>query len=74
MSSYFDKSFYPFFCENPKCRRGFRKVLHTLLDSVEFICPRCGTAINIHEAKVMGDVSQAFAKATELDKAAIQKY
>jgi hypothetical protein len=74
MSSYFDKSFYPFFCENPKCRRRFRKVLRTLLDSDEFICPRCGTAINIHESKVMGDVGQAFARATELDKAAIQKY
>jgi hypothetical protein len=74
MSSYFDKSFYPFFCENPKCGKRFRKVLRILIDSDEFTCPHCGTAINIHESKATGEVGQAFARATQLDKAAIHKY
>lgn len=74
MASYFDKSFYPFRCKNPKCRMGFRKVLRTLIASDEFTCRFCGTVLNIRESKATGDIRKAFDRATALDKATIQSY
>ena len=69
MSSYLDKSYYPFDCQNPRCRGVFRKVLRTLIDSKEVHCRYCGTVHDITESKRTGDIQKALAKATSLDKA-----
>lgn len=66
--SYFDQMFHTFACENPKCGKEFKQILRSLLKADEVLCPHCGTAKDIREAKrYPGKIWHDFDTAQQLD-------
>jgi hydrogenase maturation factor HypF (carbamoyltransferase family) len=71
--SAFDQLQHEFACPNPKCGNRFKQVLRRLLHVNEVICPKCGTAIDIREAKRTGDIGKAFDTANQFDAQTAEK-
>ena len=73
MTSAYDEMSHTFTCENTQCGHRFQKLLRGLLKADKVVCPECGVAIDIHEAKRTGKVGLDFNTASEIDKQSAQK-